>query len=96
MIDNLEKIKKLWSKLTPIEAFYISLLARLFIVRKKIKETHPKKLAVPMCILEICILTISAITTTENIITIFSVSIFISIGIAIAPTLIKRKKFHWI
>jgi len=96
MKDNLEKIKELWRQLSPIEAFYINLLARFFIFRKRIREIHPREIAVKICILQIGFLAATAYKNSEKLLVIFAIESFIMLAIALIPTLIKRRKFHWI
>ncbi|KXK14404.1 MAG: hypothetical protein UZ14_CFX002001169 [Chloroflexi bacterium OLB14] len=96
MNKNLEEIKKSWSKLSPIETMYIRLLTRWFIAKRKIKELHPKQIAIPICIIQVIVLTISIITNIEKALIVFSISSILLVGISILPLTIERKKFHWV
>lgn len=91
-----EELEKIWNKLSPLQAKYIVILAHIYIVEEKIKRIHPKNLVIPILTIQILVLGFTASTNKENLLTTFAISSFINIGIAFIPTLIKKKKFHWI
>lgn len=90
MKDKFEKLKKTWSKLHPAEALYINLIARFFILRKKIRKIHPKKIIIPISIVQIFTFGITASINTEKILLFFAISSFVNVGIIFIPTLIKE------
>jgi hypothetical protein len=91
-----EELEKVWNKLSPLQARYLVILARIYILEEKIKKIHPKNLVIPILIIQILVLGFTASTNIENLLTTFAISSFINVAIALIPTLIRKKKFHWI
>lgn len=96
MDKDLDKIKKIWSKLSPIETLQISLLVRFYIIRKKISETHPKQLVIPICLLQIFTFITIMILEPKNLIETIAISNFVIVGIGVFPVTLKRKKYHFV